>query len=388
FEPLPPSQPGPAGQNLFGQGRAPNGVADGWPAVRDWFRATFAERPELARWAKQAEGSACGLRLDEAGNVVLRVQLDLDEDALPPLPDAARASAVEAPPLYSSGDFVLTGGGQVSPRWLVPAVAPYVRQVANDLANNYGIPVAEEDVAKFRSAVESAIADVRAFAVLTRPGAADDAVFTSNFLAIRVTSTKKFVDVAAECIRLWNAMLDKPRAAMKLVFKSKEISVADRSGTEYSIDMAAAVNAPAIPEARASMEKLFGPSALFRLQIVAVDEDTVLLASATEKQVAQVIEEMTKQPLGDGDRPELQETHKLHSPDRAWALYMSPSGYTAWLKRWMDAVLGAVIGGPIVPQFPASPPVGLAGNVQGNEIWFEVAVPIQTLRGAGQFWRP
>lgn len=388
FEPLSPTQPVPTAQGLFGQGRLPTSAADSWPVMRDWYRTTFAERPEIARWAARAEGAACGLRLEQAGNSVLGVRLAVDAEALPETSASASTAVEQVPYVYSSGDFVLTGGGQVSPRWVVPAVAPYVRQVANDLTNNYGIPVAEEDVAKFRAGVEGAIAEVQTFAVLTRPGAPDEAVFTNNFLALRVTNAKRFLNVASECIRLWNKMLDKPQAAMKLIFNPREFSVADRSGTEYSIDMASAVNAPAIPEARASMEKLFGPGALFRLQMIAIDETTVLLAAATEKQVAQVIEEMTKRPLRVSDPGELRATLELLSPDHAWFVCVSPSGYTSWLKRQMDAVLGAVIGGPIVPQFPVSPPLGFAGNVHGNVIWVEAAVPIQTLRGAGRFWRP
>ena len=41
---------------------------------------------------------------------------------------------------------------------------------------------------------------------------------------------------------------------------------------------------------KASMEKLFGPGGKFRLQFVAVDDQTVLLAAATEAQVAKAIE--------------------------------------------------------------------------------------------------
>ena len=44
------------------------------------------------------------------------------------------------------------------------------------------------------------------------------------------------------------------------------------------------------------MEKLFGPGGEFRLQFVALDDDTVLLAAATEEQVAEVIAVLGKTP--------------------------------------------------------------------------------------------
>lgn len=388
FEPLPATPTPQPGQDLFGPTKPPPLTAGSWPAIRQWIRSTVADRPELARWAAEAQGFACGLRLDQKGNAILGAQLALSSDTMPDPTDSADAVGPEpVPHLDSPGEFVVLGGGQVSPRWVVPAVAPYVRQVANDLTNNYGIPIAEGDVAKFRAAAERAIAKVHSFAVLTRPGAGKDAVFTNNFLALRVPNAKDFLVVAAECVGIWNDMLGKPNVAMKLVFNSQEISVAERKGTEFSIDMAAAVNAPAIPEARASMEKLFGPGALFRLQMVAADDHTVLLAAATQEQVAEVIDGMSTSVDIADEQVELRETLRLLSPQHDWFLCVSPQGYTSWLKRQMDAVLGAVIGGPIVPQFPATPPIGIAGKVQGNVISIEAAVPIETSRGAGQFWR-
>jgi hypothetical protein len=39
----------------------------------------------------------------------------------------------------------------------------------------------------------------------------------------------------------------------------------------------------------------------------------------------------------------------------------------------------------VVPDFPASPPVGLAGGVEGSVVWIELAVPIETIRGIGTY---
>jgi len=386
FEPLPTVNPVPANQNLFAPANRPAPPPNGWPAIRHWIRSTLADRPELTRWTAEVEGAACGFRLDRDGNATLSLKLDVAEDALPATTTRAAAASGPAPLLFSSGDFVVAGGGAVSPAWVVPAVAPYVRQVANDLTNNYGIPVDEKDVAKFRAGIEQAIAEVRAFAVLTRPGGGDEAVFTNNFLALRVQDAQKFLTVAADCVAIWNQMLGNPQAAMKLVFQAQEVAINGHTGAEYSIDMAAAVNAPAIPEARASMEKLFGPGAHFRLQIVAIDDSTVLLAAATVAQVTDIIQGMKTAPDDAVEPAELLEAAKLLPGRSAWQLFVSPHGYTTWLKRQMDAVLGPVIGGPIVPDFPRSAPVGVAGGVDGQIIWIEVAAPIETTRGLSRYW--
>jgi hypothetical protein len=186
-------------------------------------------------------------------------------------------------------------------------------------------------------------------------------------------------------MQFWNTMLEKAHGAIRLVFEKKQVTIADKKGTEYSIDMAAAVGAPALPELRQSMEKLFGPGGAFRLQFVNVDEHTVLLAAATTTQAAEAIKVLQRRTAPSTDPPELRDTAELLSKQAAWRLFVSPSGYNDWLRRQMDAVLGQVIGGPVVREFRASPPLGAAGGVDGSLVWTEIAVPIETIRSIGQY---
>jgi hypothetical protein len=145
--------------------------------------------------------------------------------------------------------------------------------------------------------------------------------------------------------------------------------------------MLAAVNVPGIPEIKASIEKQFGPGGKFRMLFVEIDDQTVLLAAATEAQAAEVIGTMLGNTRPTGDPAEIRPAAQLMTGASQWQLYVSPHGYTDWQRRKLDAILGAVIGGPIVQQFPESPPIGLAGGVEGRILWTEVAVPVETLRG-------
>jgi hypothetical protein len=287
--------------------------------------------------------------------------------------------------LYDGGDFVVTGSGQVAPQWVAPMVAPYVRLRISDLAAQFGNKFDDGAVAKFSAPIEQAVAEVNAFAVLQRSGHESEGVFTNNFLALRAKSSQNFLERAGQAMRLWNAMVEKAHGEIQLIFRPRAITVAGRNGTEYAIDMAAAVGAPALPEIKPSMEKLFGPGGKFRLQFIALDDDTVLVAAANEAQLAKVIATLGKTPQPAIDRNELRDAEVLLSKQSDWRIYASPHGYNEWLKRQMDAILGPVIGGPVVPDFPASPPVGLAGGVEESVVWIELAVPIETIRGIGTY---
>jgi len=383
------TEPGEASdEDLFGPAQRPRHVRGGWPAVRDWLRTMLADVPELAHWAAEADGAACGLRLDAEGNTLLGLRLAFSQDVAPGGNAEGVAEDIHAVPrLYEGGDFVVTGSGLVSPRWAVPAVAPYLRQMATDLAIEDGNKLDEAEVAKFREQVELAVADVEAFTVLSRPGEGAQGVFTNNFLALRVASTEKFLARATALVDLWNAMLDKAKGAIRLVFQAKPIKVAGHDGVEYSIDMAAAVGTPAMPELKAAMDKLFGPGGRFRLQFVGIDDHTVLLAVANETQIAQAIATIDKAARPGTAVAELRDTAKLLDETSAWQLFVSLHGYGEWLRRQMDAILGPVIGGPVVSPFPTSPPVGFAGGVAGRIVWAEMAVPLETIRAGGKYLR-
>jgi hypothetical protein len=50
-------------------------------------------------------------------------------------------------------------------------------------------------------------------------------------------------------------------------------------------------------------------------------------------------------------------------------------------------VLGPVIGGPMIREFPASPPIGLAGGFERRQLWIDAALPAETLRAASRYHR-
>jgi hypothetical protein len=184
----------------------------------------------------------------------------------------------------------------------------------------------------------------------------------------------------------WNAMLDKAKDSVRIVFDSRPVTIGGHQGTEYSFDMAAAVGAPALPDIRQTMERFVGHGGRFRLQFVALDDRTVLLAAANEEQAAKAIELLGRAVPAATEPVELQNAAKLLATPAAWQLFVSPHGYNQWLKREMDAMLGPVIGGPVVRDFSESPPIGLAGGVDGRTVWAEMAAPVDTLRATGKYF--
>lgn len=350
-----------------------------WQGAGTMVRALLSDLPEVHRRLVEATAVGCGLRLDADGNAVIAVRLAWPSDAASG-PALASAEAVPVP--YDGGPFVVAGGGEVSPAWMVAAAGPYARLLARDL----GIDPREQASAieAFHQALVHAVEDVTGFAVLSRPGQKSEGVYTNSHLLLRVGSAKTFVERAAAVVARWNGLADHARDEFRLKFQSEPVQIAGRDATQYSVDMVKLVGGGTLPELRRSMEGLFGPGGKLRLQVVPVDDRTVLVAVATDEQASAVVERVARKPSADWAQGELQPTSRLTTAEAPWRLFISPHGYVLRRQREMDAIVGPVLGGPLVRDFPESPPLGVAGGGTNDGIWFELVAPAKTIEAFGQ----
>jgi hypothetical protein len=367
-----------ADDDLFGSSGRNRG-ASAWQAARTAIHTALSEVPELSRRLLETSAIGCGLRLDADGNAVIGVRLVWPPDVAE---GPAEVAAAAAPLPYDGGEFVVAGAGEVSRAWVVAATGPYARLLTKDL----GI-----DAHKQAAAVEAlhkslvhAVEDVAGFAVLSRPGKTSEGIYTNSHLVVRVGSAKAFLDRAADVIARWNELADHARDEARLKFKSEPVQIAGHSGVQYSVDMVEVVGGGGLAVVRQSMERLFGPGGKLRLQVVPVGDRTVLVAAATEEQAAKVVELVAQDAPAPWNRDELRPTNQLMSADASWRIFISPHGYVRRQQRELDAIVGQVIGGPPVKDFPASPPLGVAGGGASDGIWFEIVAPAKTLEAFGQ----
>ncbi|HEY3394521.1 MAG TPA: hypothetical protein VGK58_17550 [Lacipirellulaceae bacterium] len=352
-------------------------------ALRYWLSLS----PKASQWMHEAEAICVGLRFDDERNGIAGVRVVLNANS--ELAATNREFYGESlPALHQGGDFIVTADG-VLPRALQSAVvSAYVRSIIDEMKTGEQLDIDDATLERFYQEVDKATDMVQAFAVLAMPGKEQDGVYTNNFAAVRVTSADAFVDHAGEVMRLWNQMNREARRGTQLIFDVDEMSIGERAAREYSIDIAAADGGPALPEIRQAMEKLFGPGGKLRFFIVPVDDQTVLLAAATPEQIESILQALDVKQPNDWDRDPLGPANRLLPREADWRVFFSPNGYTKWHARKMNAITGPVFGGPVVKEFPASPPIGAAGGVNERELWADFGVPSQTIDALGTYRQP
>jgi hypothetical protein len=260
----------------------------------------------------------------------------------------------------------------------------FVRAAVDDLKSEQRSVVDDATVARFQKALQIALAEVTSAAVLTQPGEKAEGVYTNDFLVVHVASADSFIDRADDVMRLWNTLNRDAEGDSPLIFDVEEQKLGKRAATRYSLDVAGAEGL-AIPEVRQAMEKFFGPGGKMQLWIAPVDDHNVLLASATEPEVAAALEVLASRRPVDWDQPEMDGANKLLPKEADWRLFFSPHAYAQWHRRWKDAMTGPVLGRRPAKDFPASPPIGIAGGLRHNELLIEAAVPAETIQSAGAY---
>jgi hypothetical protein len=156
---------------------------------------------------------------------------------------------------------------------------------------------------------------------------------------------------------------------------------------QYSLDVVGA-EAQLLPETRQAMEAFFGPDRKMQLWLVSVDDETVIFASATTKEMEAALAALDRKLPITWDVPPLAATNKLLPSESDWRFYLNPRIQRSWLQRQQDAITGPVLGDRRKREFPESPPIAFAGTTRDDEITATAVVPVETIKAAGVFFMP
>jgi hypothetical protein len=188
-------------------------------------------------------------------------------------------------------------------------------------------------------------------------------------------------------MRLWNTMNREATGGEPLIFDVKELTLSGRDVVQYSLDVVGA-EAQLLPDTRQAMEAFFGPDRKMQIWLVPVDDETVIVGSATTKEMEAALAALNRKQPMNWDVPAFAATNKLLPTENDWRIYLNPRIQQSWLQRQSEAITGPVFGGRPKKEFPQSPPIGVAGTTRDDEITATAVVPAETIKAAGEFFSP
>ncbi len=168
-----------------------------------------------------------------------------------------------------------------------------------------------------------------------------------------------------------------------------EVESADVAGTPaLKVTMSAPPPPAGAPPANyASMiSTVFGPGGKLVGWIVPVNAHTVIMDYANKDLVQQTMEAIKQGKPGLAGDADLVKTAALLPPNASSLVYVSPQGTIEFVKRIVTAMGPPALTANLkVPEFPATPPLGLAVTTAANELDLCLVVPPEVLSEGSVF---
>ncbi|RIK81447.1 MAG: hypothetical protein DCC67_08240 [Planctomycetota bacterium] len=335
---------------------------------------------------KKVEGAAIGLAIDDRNNVKLLTQLVLADESGTA---GSVASGVSEGPFAGLPDelFVAAAGGPVSAGFS-EAMAKLSRGMLETYPSVYGFESLTDDQwSTLEESWRDSMSGLRHFSLIMLPGTEEEPLYSNVYGVLKVDNSAEFLKRYARAMEVWNGLVKKSTAELKLEYKIEQVEVAGKAGVLTSADVGEAAYDENVPGVQRLMEAMFGEDGVMRTYAVAADETTVVLAVADQQRAAAAVEQALKRDRRLGSAPLVQATTGLLDQQAPWQMLISLRGGVFWVERIINT-LAAHLGGrraPDLPEFPETPPLGVSVNVTRQHFTAELVWPAETLKGLAVF---
>jgi hypothetical protein len=232
--------------------------------------------------------------------------------------------------------------------------------------------------------IKNAPKGIRGFSMTMGAGRDDEPILHEMAGVYRVDDAAGFLDAYqkyCEAIREFENKANSPKLKIAPTVKKTEMS--GRPALE--LEMAFPPEVSQAPGFGEKMSKLFGSEGKMRFVLIAADDHTVAYTVADEKPVSRILESLKQGSADLSADPNVAKTAALMPKDAQWAIYVSPSGATALINRFLKEMLPDGAPRPNIPEFPTVPPIGIAIATEPLTVKTEIVVPVSVLDAAGKY---
>jgi hypothetical protein len=342
---------------------------------------------KFLEWAeKDVEIAAIAARVDkqDAVHAAARVCFAKDSTFAASL---AKLSPDKTGPLVGipGGPFVVAGGGACSDSLLQEMIGLQATFMKQSVRTLYDLDDKQAD--QFLKTILDLPKGVRSVSLMLGPGQPGEPILSDTVAIYGVENAKKYLEDYENYLQAFNGPAKDaktPNAKKFVSVKKTEISGRPALETEMSLPLSAkAKDAFGLEE---TMGKIFGPGGKYKNLAVAVDDHTVAISFGNSGPLILRVIAALKQPadglMSDAD---VVKTAALLPSGSQWVGFLSPSGAVAFAKWVVDTVAPEEAEKPSIPEFPASPPIGVAVKAVPGELQVEAVASSAVLEAIGKY---
>jgi hypothetical protein len=344
-------------------------------------------RPILEALGESMHIVACSATIDENTNFrfALRALTKSSDELTPaestPIPSQSLAG-------YPDEPFVIAGGGPASGHWF-QVMTDKSLDLMQQMPKAYGLEeVSEPDWQKFNADYQKLVKEMQfeSMSMMLGTGKPGDPIFGSFYGVVRVKDAAAYLDTFRKSIKLWNDFVAQSSSKTPWKYELQDKTVGEAKGIEMTMDFTAMMgNDPNVQMMKPMMQTMFGNNGVMRQVYLPVDGQTVIYGMADDAELQQIVDRVKQGETGLQNSAFMQTTDKLLPAAASWRIYISPPGAVEWVKN-IASVFFAMMGqAPTIPEFAASPPIGIAIQMTAGKAEVDVVWPADSLKALADF---
>jgi len=333
---------------------------------------------------KEVASVGYGVRLDKQG--VLHIA---KRGRLVPGGSWARSAAQVQPANQNlvaglpTGPFVVAGGGTL-PEGVQDAMMGFSMDVMKAMPNLYGLN--QQQIDQMRKISLEAMKRVRSMSMVLGVGPSGASPYSKFVIIMRVDNTAAFMADYEKSLDEYRELLKKADSPVLRPIEVTKSEIGGVPAMQFTTEAPKLPAAQQTPQVAKMMEAMFGPSGKLAGWVVPADEHSVVMSYASKELVqsaAQAIKQGSKGLAGD---PEVAKTAALLPANSPFVVFWSPQGTIDFVNRLIPQLApGGAQAAVRIPEFPKTPPIGIAVTAAPDELQSHLVVPADVFKAIGSY---
>ena len=275
------------------------------------------------------------------------------------------------------GPFVFGGGG-IMPQGLGESLMGWSMNMMKIYG---GAELSDDDLKQLTETALESMGGVRAMSMVMGNAAPGAPLYENTTFVIKTDDAHAYLAIYEKSIQGMSEILRKSEHP-PFDYQVSKISLEGRQVLEIQMDMSGMVEGQAVPQTQQMMALMFGQGGKLSIYMAAVDDQTVVGQYVSKERL---LERLKSGPLKEslGQQPDVAKTLGM-LPGTAQGLALwSPTGTFQMVRQMMQTLQpnGAIQ----LPEFPNSPPVGLAMEISPTRLDIDLVMPTELLQAIAQF---
>ena len=277
---------------------------------------------------------------------------------------------------------MVAGGGALTDA-MYGQVMKFSINIMKSMHDVYGL--SEDQIEKMSRAQFHGLKGTQSIAMLLGVGKSSQPIYANMVAVMRVEDSAAYLADYGKSIEQYNAIVKEAKRAMLPTIATEPSKVGDIPALQITMTIPQVANQQS-PGSAKVIETMVGPGGKLVGWFAPANKETVVFGYVDKKHVQQTIEAIKQGKPGLASNTGVAKTAALLPTQAAMLVDLSPAGVVAFGKRMASAALPAEIGQNLkIPQFPKTPPIGMAVTTGHDELQACVAIPPEVLQAIAQY---